>query len=131
MILYTSDIDSISAKAAKTAFVYLMVSLFCAVFGAVYELFSHQVYSFYMIYAFGIPLIGGVLPFLAFCIFHVRSYPGTVSRNLYHSGIATLTTGSILQGILDIYGTTNNLISVYWIVGIVFIGTGVISYKHK
>ena len=33
-----------------------------ALFGAVYELFSHEVYSYYMIYAFGIPLILGVLP---------------------------------------------------------------------
>ena len=37
-------------------------SVFFALFGAIYEQFSHQVYSYYMIYAFALPLILGALP---------------------------------------------------------------------
>lgn len=122
--MYTSDTD-ISGKALKTAFAYLLVSLFCALFGAVYERFSHGVYSFYMIYAFGFPLAGGTLPFLAISLSRKR-YPGAVARNLYHSGIATLTVGSIVQGILDIYGTTNRLTGLYWIVGVILVVSGIV-----
>lgn len=123
--MYTSDTD-ISRKALKTAFAYLLVSLLCALFGAVYERFSHGVYSFYMIYAFAFPLAGGTLPFLAISLFRKR-YPGAVARNLYHSGIATLTVGSIVQGILDIYGTTNRLTGLYWIVGVILVVSGIVS----
>lgn len=60
MTLYISDIDVNKRKASHTAFVYLLIVIFCSLFGAVYELYSHEVYSFYMIYAFAFPLIGGV-----------------------------------------------------------------------
>lgn len=115
--MYISDTDKATGKALKTAFVYLLVSLFCILFGAVYELFSHEVYSFYMIYAFAFPLAGGTLPFLMIALSQTKKYPGAVAGNLYHSGIATLTVGSILRGVLDIYGTTNCLLGFYWIVG--------------
>lgn len=87
------------------------------VFGFVYELFSHQVYSNFMVYAFAIPLIGGTLVYLALGLLQRVTYPCTVARYLYHSGLAALTTGSIVRGILDIYGTTNSLIKWYTIVG--------------
>lgn len=123
MILYTLDID-ISGKVAKTAFTYLIISILCAFFGAVYEVFSHEVYSFYMIYAFAFPLLGGAFPFLMMHVWHWSKYPCIVSRNLYHSGIAALTVGSIVRGILEIYGTTNHLSQLYWYAGMVFILTG-------
>lgn len=124
--MYTSDHD-ITRQAAKTAFVYLLISLFCALFGAVYEIFSHGVYSFYMLYAFLFPLAGGTLPFLTINLFRKR-YPEVVARNIYHSGIATLTAGSIIQGVLAIYGTTNRLTGLYWLVGVVLLFAGIIFY---
>ena len=60
----TSDINRMK-KTAKTGFVYLFISLLCILFGAVYEYYSHEVYSYFMLYAFVIPLAGGALPF--FC----------------------------------------------------------------
>ena len=48
-----------------------------ALFGAIYELFSHDVYSYYMIYAFAIPLLMGVLPYEAMLVFN--KYPGRFS----------------------------------------------------
>lgn len=101
----------------KTAYVYLLISLFCVLFGAVYELFSHEVYSFYMIYAFVFPLVGVVLPFLLMAMGKLFINSSAVSCNLYHAGIATLTIGSILTGIVEIYGTTNTLIRIYWMAG--------------
>ncbi len=126
--MYTLDIDTTSKQAAKTAFVYLLTSLFCGLFGAVYEIYSHGVYSFYMIYAFAFPLAGGTLPFFIISFFDNKKYPAAITRNLYHAGIATLTAGSIMRGVLDIYGTTNALTNYYWIFGIVFLLLGVAVY---
>lgn len=126
--MYISDIDTNTKRAAKTALVYLLVSLFCALFGAVYELYSHEVYSFYMIYAFAFPLAGGTMPFLVISLTRVRRYPNSLSRNLYHSGIAALTVGCIICGVLDIYGTTNMIVIWYWIIGIALFFAGVIVY---
>ena len=125
MILYTSDINSNSPKALRTSLIYLIVSLFCALFGAVYEKFSHEVYSYYMIYAFVFPLVGGVLLFLVFSVIGLDQYPHHYACKLYHSGIAALTIGSIIRGVLDIYGTTNALADYYWIFGSLFVLGGI------
>ena len=111
----------------------LIAALVCAVFGGIYEMFSHQVYSAYMIGAFAIPLLLGAVPVYGivkwirhqtyammdkdtaddesgwdgFCL------PGRICRNAWVSGIAALTVGCIFRGILEIYGTTNRLITVY------------------
>ncbi len=101
---------------AKTGFVYLYLALFCVLFGAVYECFSHGVFSYYMIYAFIFPLAGGALPFFLLEFSGCR-VPGRLPLNLYHSGIAALTVGCIFRGVLEIYGTTNPLTIVYWAAG--------------
>lgn len=126
----TSDTDN-KVRLLKTAFIYLLITIFCSVFGAVYELFSHEVYSFYMIYAFAIPLLGGVLPFMLAAMFNTSEFPGRLSLNLYNSGIAALTTGSIVNGVLEIYGTDNPLVYAYVFSGILFILAGIIVYMVK
>ena len=124
--MYISGIEGKGSETAKTALVYLILSVFCALFGAVYELFSHEVYSFYMLYAFGFPLVGGALPYGILSAFHLSKSSSALARNLYHSGIATLTVGSIVRGVLDIYGTTNSLFRYYWFVGIFAVAAGVV-----
>lgn len=125
--MYTSDIELNRRQASKTAFVYLLVALFFVLFGAVYEIYSHEVYSYYMLYAFTFPLIGGTLVFNILSFLKLQKYPNAIARNLYHSGIATLTVGSVVQGVLEIYGTTNALSDYYWSVGIVLIVIGVVA----
>ncbi len=117
-----SDINN--RKAIKVTLIYLVISCFCALFGAVYERFSHEVYSFFMIYAFAFPLAGGALPFAAYALTGAN-YPSAIARNLYHAGIATLTVGSIVQGVLAIYGTANDLSRFYWIAGAGLVIAGV------
>ena len=117
--MYTSD--NIKEAGARTALHYLFLTLITALFGAVYELFGHGVYSFYMIYAFAVPLAGGVPPFLLAAAGRIRKCPGPLSRHFYRAGIVTLTLGCILQGVLEIYGTTNALIRIYWIAGAVLL----------
>ena len=126
--MYISDTEENAKRATKTAFIYLLITLFLVLFGAVYEVFSHEVYSFYMLYAFTFPLVGGVLPFSVMNICRWKRYPHALARNLYHSGIATLSIGSIVQGVLEIYGTTNILTMWYWIIGTVLVVLSIISF---
>lgn len=125
MTLSTSAISRNHAQ--RISGIYLLITLFCIVFSVIYELFSHEVYSWYMLGAFLYPLLGGFIPYFLIAVKRLR-FPSSFSRNLLHCGIATLTCGSILQGILEIYGTTNRLIIVYWIAGFTLVCAGIICY---
>ncbi len=111
----------------KLILIDLAASLFCALFGAVYELFSHGVYSYGMIYAFAFPLVLGVLPLLLITMLRAP-YPNRFARSVYHAGIAALTVGSLVSGALEIYGTTNPLTLVYWILGGLLVALGAAGY---
>lgn len=132
MILFTSDIDY-RKKSTKIALVYLLISIFTALFGAVYEKFSHGVYSYSMLYAFAYTLVLGVLPYICIAISKEPKLPPVVSRLFCHFGVATLTVGSIIQGVLDIYGTMNYLSYVYPVIGALLYLAGIISaiVSHK
>ncbi len=114
--MFASPVDSTQDARLRLAFRYLLITVLCAVFGAVYEAFSHGVYAFGMLYAFAIPLLGGVLPalLLARC---GRTLPSDTAVQLWHFGISSLTVGSLFSGALEIYGTTNRLTAVYWLAG--------------
>lgn len=126
-----STLDTERKKVIKTAFVYAAVTVFCAFFGAVYELFSHGIYSYYMIYAFGFSLVGGVLPSLiSLCRKEVKIH-GIYSRYFYRSAIAVFTVGSIFRGVLDIYGTTSRLSAVYPAAGLLLLILSAVTFFIK
>ena len=89
----------------------LSASAFLAIFGAVYELFSHGVVSYYMVFAFAVPLLLGALP-NGVLLLSGKSADGVFLR-LWDAAIAALSVGSVLRGVLEIYGTTNSLLGVY------------------
>jgi len=100
----------------------IIATAFIALFGAIYEAFSHGVYSYFMIYAFAIPLIMGVLLYAALLI--KRKNPRKSFLNIWNTAIATLSIGCVFKGILDIYGTANDLILVYPVAGAVLAAAG-------
>ena len=101
----------------RTAFLYLLTTIVVAAFGSVYELFSHGVWSGFMVYAFAFPLVLGALP-NAWLALHKHPLPRPWVYRLHHAGVATLTLGSVMEGVFAIYGTTNTLTMAYWIVGL-------------
>ncbi len=111
----------------KLILIDLFTALFCALFGAVYELFSHGVYAYGMLYAFVFQLVLGVLPLLLITMLRAP-YPNRFARSAYHAGIAALTVGSLVSGALAIYGTTNPLTLVYWIAGGALSALGAAAY---
>lgn len=128
--MFTSDIDR---RLYSAGMKYLIAALAAAAAGAVYEVFSHGVYSFYMIYAFMVPLAGGALPCLiAAAAKGKKRRPGDtetpISAKLQLAAIATLTTGSFMKGALEIYGTTNRLTAAYTAAGLALAASALIAY---
>ena len=123
------NIELSKKQCVKTALIYSVFTVFCALFGGVYELFSHGVYSYFMLYAFVFPLVLGTIPFLI--LYNTSIRINRLSSNLYHCGVATLTVGSHVKGVLDIYGTTNSLCILYWIFGITLVVSGILIFALK
>lgn len=102
-------------------------AVFCILFAAIYEAFSHQVYSLFMIGAFLFPVLLGIVPDL---IRKKMGHTGNeIALALQQCGIYTLTVGSIFRGILDIYGTTNRAGEVYWVAGGVLFAVGILMER--
>ena len=122
---------------------YLAAAVIVAAAGLIYEMFSHGVYSAFMAYAFMVPLLGGALP--AFLMARrslqtnkkraVSGHSSAAGPSRTHSAsllqlaaVVTLTAGSLIKGVLDIYGTTNRLIMVYPVIGAAFAIAAVAVY---
>ena len=88
-------------------------------FGTVYEIFSHGVYSVYMLGAWTVPCLCALL--LLAAAKKAAILPGNILLQLLCCGAATLTAGSLMKGVLDIYGTTNGLTVFYPLAGGAFI----------
>ena len=97
-------------------------TVFLALFGAVYELFGHGVYSYYMIYAFAVPLVLGVLTYTILLI--SGKYPGRTALDLWNSGITALSIGFVFFGVLEIFGTTNSLCIIFPVSGTLLLAAG-------
>ena len=102
---------------ARVALTYVCVAIIVAVTGAVYEMFSFGVYSYWMIYAFAVPLVLGAVPSLLLATVKRRIRVPDLARKLWHAGIAFLTVGSVFTGALAIYGTDSIWSCVYAAVG--------------
>lgn len=145
--MYTSDTE----KSLKTGMIYLAVSLAIAAAAAVYGLFSHGVYSYWMTYAFMIPMLLGAVPHLANALRTEASKKeavmqaasgepkrqkepsplSTFSGDVQIAVIAALTAGSLLKGALDIYGTTNRLLIAYPVIAVLTVIGAVILAKRR
>lgn len=145
--MYISDTE----KSLKTGMIYLAVSLAIAAAAAVYGLFSHGVYSYWMTYAFMIPMLLGAVPHLANALRTEASKKeavmqaasgetkrqkepsllSTFSGDVQIAVIAALTAGSLLKGALDIYGTTNRLLIAYPVIAVLTVIGAVILAKRR
>ncbi len=128
--MYTSDKAVSERRYAAVIRAYLLSTVCCAFFGAVYEMFSHEVWSCFMICAFAFPLLLGALPFFLMRK-RGRPFPGWTA-DLIHAGAAALTVGSVLQGVLEIYGTSNPLTIACWAAGGILTAIGwLLTFKKR
>ena len=107
---------------------YLIFTIFTFAFGIIYEQFSHGVYSKYMMYAFTIPLLGLIASYL---LKRLKRDISKISLDLLDMSIATFTFGSIVKGVLEIYGTSNQYVNLYLYAGIIMAVLSVLSMLKK
>jgi hypothetical protein len=114
-----------NTKAIK---IYGFTTLFCIAFAYIYSLFSHGVSSPFMSYAFVFSLVLGVGGFAVVGRLHLKN---RTAFNLYNAGIATLTVGSILKGIIDIAGADTIYPVWYFGVGTALVASGGLIYLYQ
>ena len=115
----------------KTALAYAAASAYCVMFDRLYAMFGHGVDSAAMTLMFLYPLIGGSLAFALLWLLkpaadatpHYRLY-----YNLYNSGIATLTIGSLIRGVFEIAGTSSPYTLLYLIAGSLLTAVGAVGF---
>lgn len=77
-----------------------------------------------MHYMFCVPLIGGAV------LLGLLQLIPTLSRlsyNLWNSGVATITAGCLLRGIINLSGRSTTLDQPYWYIGVGFLVLALIS----
>lgn len=109
----------------------IVLTVLCIIFSTIYEFFSHQVYSIFMIGAFIVPLLAGVGINVIRWLVYKDIEISESALAICQCGVYTLTVGSIFKGILDIYGTTNSRGILFWYVGFLLIVIGgAIEFIH-
>ncbi|MBN7772508.1 hypothetical protein [Clostridium aminobutyricum] len=118
----------------KTVFVYIIASIVALVVNSVYGIFSHGVSSGAMTWMFLYPLLGGAFFYVVMGVLiptanRINGY--RKFYNLYNSGIATLTVGSFLNGILEIAGTSSPYTIFFYFAGGLLMAVGSIAFSFK
>ena len=121
--------EKIKTKTLRSLYIYIGITIFIGLFGAVYEVFSHNVFSPAMYLAWLIPCFLGVGVYLALVFTPIDKVPGTLVECIYNFGVAMLTVRSIFIGVIEIYGTTNKaMLATYTVLSIVFLVVGGSAY---
>lgn len=127
MILFTSVTKNITKK---TLITYSLVTIFLFVFSRIYQSKSYGEISFFMNNLYLVSLIGGLVLVTMLKLIPTFS---RISYNLWNSGVAIITTGFLLRGIINLSGRSTTLDKPYWYVGIIFllVAVGMIFFNKN
>ena len=108
--MFTSDKENEFRRSLRYCAGNMLFAGFCALFGAIYEVFSFGVFSFSMIYAFAFPFAAGIV----FLISYMRGKAHTrLFSDLFTAAAVTAALGSLAAGVVGIYGSENRLLIIY------------------
>ncbi len=110
----------------RSFWVCLLIAGFCFLLNAVYTSFSYGESSAYMASMFQIPLAGGAFPAL---LLMIGGWEGCVPRsafNAWNAGLAALTVGCAVRGVINISGRSTEFDTVYRIAGAVLLASAVV-----
>lgn len=124
MTLSTSVTKASKKRFKKTAIVYALITIFFFIFSRIYEHFSFGETSVYMHYLFGVPLVGGMVLLIFQKIIPNLS---RLSLNLWNSAVATIATGVLFRGIVNLSGRSTTMDLPYWYVGVGLAGLALLS----
>ena len=121
--------EKIKRNTLKSLYIYIGVTIFIGLFGAIYEMNSNNVFSPAMYLAWIIPCTLGVGMYILLTYAPIKQVPGTLVECIYNFGVAMLTVRSIFIGVIEIYGTTNKaMLLAYTIISIIFLAIGGSAY---
>ena len=121
--------EKIKRNTLKSLYIYIGVTIFIGLFGAIYEMNSNNVFSPAMYLAWIIPCVLGVGMYILLTYAPIKQVPGTLVECIYNFGVAMLTVRSIFIGVIEIYGTTNKaMLLAYTIISIIFLAIGGSAY---
>lgn len=112
------------SRLSKTTIVYLLLSIFLFIFSRIYVSLSYGEVSFFMNTLPLVPLIGGGL---LISLISLLPNLSRISYNLWNSGVAVLTAGFLLRGIVNLSGRSTTLDLPYWLIGAGFLGLALAS----
>lgn len=124
MTLSTSVTNQTSGRTARTFITYLATTTFLFIFSRIYESLSYGEVSVFMHYMFCVTLIGGGL---LLGLLTIKPNLSRLTFNLWNSGVATITAGFLLRGIINLSGRSTTLDQPYWFVGAGFLVLALIS----
>ena len=124
MTLSTLVTKASKKRFKKTAVVYALITVFFFIFSRIYEHFSFGETSAYIHYLFGVPLIGGMVLLIFQKIIPNLS---RLSLNLWNSAVATIATGVLFRGIVNLSGRSTTMDLPYWYVGVGLAGFALLS----
>lgn len=124
MTLSTSVTKASKKRFKKTAVVYALITIFFFIFSRIYEHFSFGETSVYMHYLFGVPLVEGMV-----LLIFQKMIPNLsrLSLNLWNSAVATIATGVLFRGIVNLSGRSTTMDLPYWYVGVGLAGLALLS----
>ena len=105
--------------------VYLILSIFLFIFSRVYVSLSYGEVSIFMNTLSLVSLIGGGL---LVGLLYLQPTLSRISFNLWNSGVAVLTAGFLLRGIINLSGRSTTLDWPYWLIGAGFLGLALVSF---
>ncbi|HFH9838728.1 TPA: hypothetical protein ACGONB_000285 [Streptococcus suis] len=124
MTLSTSVTNQTSGRTARTFIAYLATTAFLFIFSRIYESLSYGEVSVFMHYMFCVTLIGGGL---LLGLLTIKPNLSRLTFNLWNSGVATITAGFLLRGIINLSGRSTTLDQPYWFVGAGFLVLALIT----
>ncbi|WP_105115513.1 hypothetical protein [Streptococcus suis] len=116
----STSVTNSTTRVSRTFISYLAITAFLFIFSRIYESLSYGEVSVFMHYMFCVPLIGGAV------LLGLLQLIPTLSRlsyNLWNSGVATITAGCLLRGIINLSGRSTTLDQPYWYIGAAFLGS--------
>ncbi|MEG3334776.1 hypothetical protein RFK57_02720 [Streptococcus suis] len=117
MTLSTSVTNS-TTRVSRTFISYLAITAFLFIFSRIYESLSYGEVSIFMHYMFCVTLIGGAV---LLGLLQLMPTLSRLSYNLWNSGVATITVGCLLRGIINLSGRSTTLDQPYWYIGAGFL----------
>ena len=120
----STSVTNSTTRFSRTFISYLAIAAFLFIFSRIYESLSYGEVSVFMHYMFCATLVGGIL---LLGLLQVKPNLSRMTYNLWNSGIATITAGCLLRGIINLSGRSTTLDQPYWYVGAGFLALSLIT----